>query len=113
MGWESWRSSLLVLYFFEVVETHKFLSDAGSINVILPEDASFEVDAKTDVGSIRCNFPMNGQSKKSHTKLHGKAGNPPYATLTLKTDVGSFDHSEAYIVLFCRSAHRMCMMKLL
>jgi len=69
--------------------TYKFLSDAGSIKVTLPEDASFHVDASTDVGSIRCNFPINGHSKKSHTRLQGKVGNPPYATLTLKTDVGS------------------------
>ena len=69
--------------------TYKFLSDAGNINVTLPEDTSFHVDARTDVGSIRCNFPIKGQSKKSHTKLKGKVGNPPYAALTLKTDVGS------------------------
>jgi hypothetical protein len=69
--------------------TYKFLSDAGSINVTLPEDASFYVDASTDVGSIRCNFPLKSQSKISHTKLNGKVGNPPYANLTLKTDVGS------------------------
>jgi Putative adhesin len=69
--------------------TYKFLSDAGSINITLPEDASFHVDASTDSGSIRCNFPIKGQSKISHTKLKGKVGNPPYATLTLKTDVGS------------------------
>ena len=80
---------MLVLHFFEVVETYKFLSVAGSINVILPEDASFEVDAKTDVGSIRYNFPINGHSKKLRTKLQGKVGNPPYATLNLKTNVGS------------------------
>lgn len=80
------------IYFSGSIENqgaYKFLSDAGSINVNLPEDASFEVDAKTDVGSIRCNFPINGHSKKSHTKLQGKVGDPPYATLTLKTDVGS------------------------
>jgi hypothetical protein len=71
--------------------TYKFLSDAGSINVTLPEDASFHVDASTDVGSIRCNFPIKDQSKFSHTKLKGKVGNPPYATLTLKTDVGSIN----------------------
>jgi len=69
--------------------TYKFLSDTGSINVTLPEDASFQVDASTDVGSIRCKFPLKSQSKISHTKLNGKAGNPPYAALTLKTDVGS------------------------
>ncbi|MGZ3622452.1 MAG: DUF4097 family beta strand repeat-containing protein [Ktedonobacteraceae bacterium] len=86
------------IYFSGSIEnqgTYKFLSDAGSINVNLPEDASFEVDAKTDVGSIRCNFPMNGHSKKSHTKLQGKVGNPPYATLTLKTDVGSITLKQA------------------
>ncbi len=69
--------------------TYKFLSDTGSINVTLPEDTSFHVDASTDVGSIRCKFPLKSQSKNSHTKLEGKMGNPPYAALTLKTDVGS------------------------
>jgi hypothetical protein len=68
---------------------YKFESDAGSINVTLPEDASFHVDASTDVGSIHNNFQVSGQSKISHTKLKGTVGNPPYATMTLKTDVGS------------------------
>jgi hypothetical protein len=75
--------------------TYKFLSDAGSINVTLPEDASFYVDASTDVGSIRCNFPIKHQSKKTHTKLKGKVGNPPFATLILKTDVGSITLKQA------------------
>jgi hypothetical protein len=75
--------------------TYQFFSDAGSINLSLPEDASFEVDARTDVGSIRCNFPIHGHSKKSHSKLKGKVGNPPHAALTLKTDVGSITLKQA------------------
>ena len=75
--------------------TYKFESDAGSINVTLPEDASFHVDASTDVGSIHNNFPVSGQSRISHSKLKGLVGNPPYASLTLKTDVGSITLKQA------------------
>lgn len=67
--------------------TYKFESDVGSINVTLPGDASFHVDAKTDVGSIHTDFPVGGQSMRN--KLSGDVGNPPYAVLNLKTDVGS------------------------
>ncbi len=68
---------------------YKFETDAGSINVTLPEDASFHVDASTDVGSIKSDFPLNGQPTVSRTRLSGNVGIPPYATLTLRTDLGS------------------------
>ena len=71
--------------------TYKFESDAGSINVTLPENASFHVDAKTDVGSVNTDFPVSGQSSIGRNKLGGDVGSPPYAVLTLKTDVGSIN----------------------
>jgi putative adhesin len=71
--------------------TYKFEADAGSINVTLPEDASFHVDARTEVGSINSEFAISGQSRMSRAKLSGNVGNPPYATLTLQTDLGSIN----------------------
>lgn len=70
---------------------YKFVSDAGSVNITLPEDASFHVDASTDLGSINSDFQLSGQSRMSRKKLNGNVGNPPYATLTLKTDLGSIN----------------------
>lgn len=70
---------------------YKFETDAGSINVTLPEDASFHVDARTDVGSIKSDFPLSGQPTVSRTRLSGNVGIPPYATLTLRTDLGSIN----------------------
>lgn len=71
--------------------TYKFETGAGSINVNLPEDASFHVDARTDIGSINSDFPLSGHPRNSRTKLSGNVGKPPYAALTLKTDLGSIN----------------------
>ena len=71
-----------------VIGQMKLTSDAGSIHAT-QVSLQGKSTLKTDVGSIRCNFPINGHSKKSYKKLQGKVGDPPYATLTLKTDVGS------------------------
>jgi hypothetical protein len=93
-GQSKFKTDVGSLNFSGSIDPHgayKFESDAGSVNITLPEDASFHVDASTDVGSINTDFPLSGQSRMTRTKLSGNVGNPPYATLTMKTDVGSIN----------------------
>lgn len=71
--------------------TYDLKTDVGSINVTLPGNTSFHVDAKTDVGSFNSNFPVTGQRDVPGSKAHADIGNPPYARLVLKTDVGSIN----------------------
>jgi len=71
--------------------TYDLKTDVGSINVTLPGNTSFHVDAKTDVGSFNSNFPVTGQRDVPGSKAHADIGNPPYARLILKTDVGSIN----------------------
>ena len=94
MGLASLKTDVGSINFSGSIEprgTYKFESDAGSVTITLPEDASFHVDAKTDVGSVNTDFPLSGQPGTGRNKLSGDVGSPPYAVLTLKTDVGSIN----------------------
>lgn len=53
----------------------------------LPADASFRLEAKTDLGSVKTNFPL---VQAQRTKAVGQVGlGPSYPRLRLKTDLGS------------------------
>jgi hypothetical protein len=68
---------------------YEMRSDEGTITVTLPPDASFSLDAKTDVGSIATNFLVMSPQKK---RVSGSVGSgPSYPRLRLKTDVGSIN----------------------
>lgn len=66
-------------------------SDAGTVSITLPPNASFRLDAKTDVGSINSDFPLNIQRDFPGGKARCDVGLPPYPTLKLRTDVGSIN----------------------
>lgn len=69
--------------------TYQFVTDAGTINVTLPEQASFQLEAKTDVGSFNSDFPVEIRHDFPGQKARGEVGIPPYPKLKLKTDIGS------------------------
>ena len=71
--------------------SYQMTTDAGSINLYIPENTSFQLEAKTDVGSINSDFPVNVQRDFPGGKARGEVGMPPYATLKLRTDVGSIN----------------------
>lgn len=70
-------------------------SDAGTVTVTLPPNASFRLDAKTDVGSINSDFPLTIQRDFPGGKARCDVGRPPYPTLKLRTDVGSINIRQA------------------
>ncbi|CCQ92820.1 hypothetical protein CULT_110058 [[Clostridium] ultunense Esp] len=64
-------------------------SDSGSIKILLPSDSNFHIDASTDLGNIKNNYPLD-ISEKSDTKLKGKVGNGKN-NITLSVSLGSIN----------------------
>ena len=71
--------------------TCQFVSNTGSVHVILPPDAAYHIDARTDIGSITTNIPgllvtrLNYMSSDAHCDV----GEPPRAMITLISNLGS------------------------
>ncbi len=71
--------------------SYQFETNTGSVDVTLPGNSSFHVDATTDTGSINSDFPGVNVQHGDFTgaSAHSDVGNVPGATVTLKTDTGS------------------------
>jgi DUF4097 and DUF4098 domain-containing protein YvlB len=72
---------------------YEFSTNTGSVNVTLPGNATFHVDATTDTASISSNFPgVNVQKHNAvSSEAHGDVGSSPNAQVTLKTNTGSIE----------------------
>jgi Toastrack DUF4097 len=69
-----------------------FESSVGDVKLELPADASFYLDAKTDVGSIDCEFQISSQQQREKAigdELLGTVGTAPQATLFVRASTGS------------------------
>jgi DUF4097 and DUF4098 domain-containing protein YvlB len=73
--------------------TYTFTTDTGSVNVTLPAQSVFHVDASTSTGSINTNFPgvIVQHHQVTGADAHGDVGAAPQATLTLSTSTGSIN----------------------
>jgi len=75
---------------------YQFSTDTGSVDVTLPANSSFHVDATTNTGSIDSDF--SGVQVRDHdfsgSDAHGDVGNGAGTTMTLKTNTGSIDLHE-------------------
>jgi len=69
--------------------TYTFVSTTGSITVILPSDASFHLDARTDTGTITTDFPGVMVTHRTNSAIHSTVGKPPHAKVRLRSDSGS------------------------
>lgn len=66
-------------------------TSVGRILVELPDDASFVVDAQTNVGNIDTEFDVRGASERRTPpgdRLQGEVGNAPQNELRLRTNTG-------------------------
>ena len=71
---------------------YNFSTNTGSVNVTLPPDATFHLDAKTDTGSFNSDFPLINPDKQGlGSEVHGDIGTSPNTNLTLTTDTGSIN----------------------
>ena len=71
--------------------TFTLTAGTGSINVVLPGEAAFELDASTSLGSITTNAPGMTIAYSTNRELHGAVGSPPRASLILRTSIGSIN----------------------
>jgi hypothetical protein len=75
--------------------TSRFQAISGSIDVRLPQDASFHGDVITNSGSFNSDFPeVRIQSPDAH-EAHGNVGNDSRAAVTIISDSGSIDLQKA------------------
>ncbi len=73
--------------------TYTFTTDTGSVNVTLPAESIFHVDATTTTGSINTNFAgiVVQHPQMTGAEAHGDVGASPQATITLSTSTGSIN----------------------
>ncbi|HZS76372.1 MAG TPA: DUF4097 family beta strand repeat-containing protein [Ktedonobacteraceae bacterium] len=69
--------------------SYLFVTDAGTIDLTLPENSSFQLNARTDVGSISTDFPVAIERNFPGAKARAMVGTAPYPELKVKTDIGS------------------------
>jgi hypothetical protein len=89
----SWlRTNAGAIHYHEAIDpygTYTFVSTIGSITVILPSDASFHLDARTDTGTITTDFPGVMVTHRTNNAVHRTVGKPPYAKVKLRSAGGS------------------------
>jgi DUF4097 and DUF4098 domain-containing protein YvlB len=76
--------------------SYQFLTDTGSVNVTVPSEAAFQVDANTTTGSITTAFPGVIVTRQNFmgSEAHGDVGGLPRATVTMRTTTGSINLQE-------------------
>ncbi len=70
---------------------YQFMTNTGSVHVVLPGNTAFHVDARTDIGSITTNVPgvLVTRLNYLNSEAHGDVGNPPRGSITLRSNLGS------------------------
>ncbi len=71
--------------------TYQLTSDVGRIAVRLPADSAFRLDSRSDIGDVRVDFPVAGQSSREGIvgkDVRGTVGTNPTASLSLRSRVG-------------------------
>jgi DUF4097 and DUF4098 domain-containing protein YvlB len=68
---------------------HSFRNSNGNIELLLPSDSKFRVDAQTSNGSIETDFSIGNRDENSRrTHLRGTVGENPAADITAHTSNG-------------------------
>jgi DUF4097 and DUF4098 domain-containing protein YvlB len=68
---------------------HSFRSSNGSIDLELPSQSSFEIEADTSNSRIDTDFPISHRQENEHrTHLHGTVGEHPAALISAHTSNG-------------------------
>ena len=72
--------------------SYQFQASTGAVSVSLPSNASFHVNANTNVGSISSDFSgVTVQQNIAGASAIGNVGSTPSATITLTTNTGSIN----------------------
>jgi hypothetical protein len=70
---------------------YELISDVGRIVVRVPPDSSFSLDARSDIGDVKVEFPVSGRSERQGfvgKQVYGTVGTGPAADLYLRSRVG-------------------------
>ena len=71
------------------IGSYRFETTSGSVNVTVPSESVFHVEATTMTGSFHTNFPgLEVQHLMGH-QASGDVGSTPQATVSLRTMTGS------------------------
>jgi hypothetical protein len=70
---------------------HFLRTSNGSVNVQMPSDSSFKLDASTLNGRVKCEFDLGKTERERKTHLVGVAGQSPLAKLTIRTSNGTVE----------------------
>lgn len=98
------ESGLGSINFHEAIDpcgTYQFVTETGSVNVTLPDDTPFELDASTDLGSVTTVIPGMTMVHRTSREVHGDVGLPPRASLRIRSSIGSvsvFEESDRYLL---------------
>lgn len=70
---------------------YRFTSDVGAIQLRLPADSRFAIDAASDLGAVIVDFDVVGESTRELTgaKVDGVVGGASDTSLYLRSDVGA------------------------
>lgn len=75
--------------------SYLFETNTGSVDVTLPADSSFHLNASSSTGSINNDFSVNVQLSGASASANGDVGSSPQATVSLHTDTGSINLHKA------------------
>jgi predicted membrane protein len=97
------KTNLGSVNFHEAIDpygSYQLATETGSVNVILPDDTPFELDASTNFGNITTVVPHMKMAYRTSCEVHGDAGIPPRASLKVSSITGSvsvFEESDGHI----------------
>lgn len=97
------KSSLGSINFHEAIDpfgTYQFETETGSVNVTLPDDTAFELDASAKLGSVTTVVPGMKMAYRTNNEVHGDAGPLPRASMRLRSSIGSvsvFEESDRIV----------------
>lgn len=77
---------------------YEFVTNTGSVHVVLPGTTAFHVDARTDIGSITTNVPGVVVTRLNYlnSEAHGDVGNLPRGSIVLRSNLGSIYLQQAF-----------------
>lgn len=70
---------------------HSFSTSNGAISIVLPANASFNIDAATSNGSVSSDFAVTVSGRLEEDELHGSVGDDPRISIDAHTSNGSID----------------------
>jgi hypothetical protein len=71
--------------------TYEFTTDIGKIDMRLPEESTFRIDARSDIGDVNVGFTVAGRSSRDALvgkEVQGEVGENPTTSLYLRSRVG-------------------------